>query len=117
MLLLRTLPTTARRTDGARMISTLWIPLPMPGRNEQERAARSHWSVAAKLKTKWAQIVKLYANSQRFPVITGPAHFEFEFVEPNRKRDPDNVVGGGTKVIFDALQEAKLLANDGWEHV
>ena len=99
------------------MTRTLWIPMPMPNLNDLLAAALSHRTVYGKLKRKWGGVVSLYARSQGFAAIDGPAHFEIEFVEPNRRRDPDGLVAGGTKIVFDALQEAGLLANDGWEHV
>lgn len=89
----------------------------MPGLNELLTAALNNRHTYGSMKKKWGGVVALYARSQGFMPIGGPAHFEIECVEPNRRRDPDNLVGGAQKVIFDALQEANLLENDGWEHV
>lgn len=36
-----------------------------------------------------------------------------DFREPNRRRDPDNIYTGGTKVILDALVQAGILPSDG----
>jgi hypothetical protein len=36
------------------------------------------------------------------------------YVEPNRKRDPDNIVAGGTKLLLDSLVGAGVLRGDGW---
>jgi hypothetical protein len=39
------------------------------------------------------------------------------FVEPNRRRDPSNIVAGGVKLIEDALQEIEIIENDNWGSV
>lgn len=99
------------------MIRTLFIPLPMPGLNEILGASNAHWAKYAKMKKKWGGIVVLYARSQGFAPITGPAHYEFECLEPNRLRDPDNFCAGARKICLDGLREGGFLKNDGWEHV
>lgn len=99
------------------MIQTLWIPVRMPGMNEILGASNSSRFAYGAMKKKWGQTVGLFARMQGFKPIGGPAHFEFECREPNRLRDPDNFASGAQKIILDALQEAKLLENDGWEHV
>jgi Holliday junction resolvase RusA-like endonuclease len=71
----------------------------------------------ANMKRHWAGVVRIHAHAQHFDPIAGPAHYEIEFVEPNRRRDPDGLVAGGLKIIFDALQEAGLMQNDGWANV
>ncbi len=95
----------------------LWVPLTMPGLNELLGAALRNRHVYGSMKRKWGGVVALYARTQGFPKITGPAHYEIECIEPNRRRDPDNFIGGAQKVLFDALQDEGLLENDGWEHV
>lgn len=41
----------------------------------------------------------------------------YRFFEPNRKRDKDNIFGYANKVIADALQEMKIIDNDGWKNI
>lgn len=99
------------------MTRTLWIPMPLPGLNDIiGESSRSHhgWN---RLKQKWGRTVVLYARAQGFETIQTPAHFELEFIEPNRRRDPDNIISGGCKVILDALVQAGLLSDDGWDEV
>jgi hypothetical protein len=45
------------------------------------------------------------------------AWFAFQWREKNRRRDPDNIAGGGRKLVFDGLILAKILAGDGWRVV
>jgi hypothetical protein len=68
------------------------------------------------MKRSWTHTITLLARSQRFqPVEYGC--FTYLWFEPNRKRDPSNFTAGGRKIVEDALQEAGLLAGDGWKHV
>lgn len=96
---------------------TLTIPARLPGLNEIIDAAAVNRFVYRKMKNKWGQTVMLLARAQGFPPITEPAHFEYEFGEPNRRRDPSNIAAGGIKIIEDALQDAELLPNDSWNWV
>ena len=38
----------------------------------------------------------------------------FDWYEADRRRDPDNLAGGGRKIILDACQAIGLLPHDGW---
>lgn len=98
------------------MNTTLWIPGVMPGMNEIIAQCEKSPYAYGRLKKKYGHDVALRALSQKFR-IPGPAHFTIECVEPNRKRDKDNVLAGALKITFDALRHAKLLENDGWAHV
>ena len=55
----------------------------------------------------------------RMPECRCDVHLEY--VEPNAKRDPDNITGGGSKVVMDALCKPKLLRKTAsgkeiWRH-
>jgi len=54
-------------------------------------------------------------NSELKP-IKGIHNYSFEWIEPNKRRDPDNIIGG-MKFIFDGLQMAGIISNDGWKDV
>ncbi len=41
---------------------------------------------------------------------------EFHWIEPNRKRDLDNIAFA-KKFILDALVKAKIIENDGWKNI
>lgn len=45
------------------------------------------------------------------------AFLQFTWVEQNRKRDKDNISGGGKKLILDAMRAVGILRNDGWRDV
>ena len=42
---------------------------------------------------------------------------EYLWVEPNRRRDLDNISSFGRKVIQDALVDTGVLKDDGWKYV
>lgn len=41
----------------------------------------------------------------------------YRWYEPNRKRDKDNIAAVGRKIIQDALVEAGVIRNDGWNDI
>lgn len=91
----------------------------LPGLNEiisSSATATRGWSGYNTLKQRFTAQVILFARVRGLTAI-GPGFFTYLFVEPDRRRDPSNVVGGGVKLIEDALQAAELLPNDGWQHV
>jgi hypothetical protein len=47
----------------------------------------------------------------------GPSMLLYVFWEADRRRDPSNVVGGGVKIVEDALQAAGYMRGDGWGDV
>lgn len=109
------------------MTQTLFIPGPLPGMNEiidakgnvAKVAGRGgkRWDAYADMKRAIGAKVALLARASGFKKITTPAVFLFEVREPDMRRDPDNFCSGAEKCIFDALQEAGLLENDGWKQV
>lgn len=111
--------------DGYRIKEQeLWIPGPLPGLNELLDARMrtgltkngKRWNAYSKLKKQWDQRVGMHARSQGFRPVRS-AQFEYVVREPNRRRDPSNIVSGAVKLIEDGLQEAGLLEGDGWKNV
>ena len=49
--------------------------------------------------------------------IDKPVRLHYLFIEPNTKRDKDNIAAFGHKVIQDALVNTKVIDNDGWKNV
>lgn len=95
--------------------ATLIIEGTMPDLNEVIDEAKIHWSRYYKLKKTWTDIVAWSCLSQRIP------HFEnliliVSWIEPNRRKDPDNIAFA-KKFILDGLVSAKVIDNDGWNHV
>lgn len=97
----------------------LWISGRLPSLNQviaESAGANKGWSAYAATKKRWAQQIALMARVKDLKPIP-PSFFGYLVCEPNRRVDPSNMVGGAVKVIEDALQEAGLLQNDGWNDV
>ena len=97
------------------MIQKLWIEGCLPGLNELIGAANNNRFTYGKLKKTWHEIIGWYINRYKIKPVER-AMFTFQWREKNMKRDPDNICAG-IKLIFDALVEHKILANDGWKQV
>lgn len=96
------------------MTYTVTIHGRLPGANEYIAACRQNRYLGAKLK-KEAQELVLWQIG-RLPRLTKPVTIAFRWIEPNNRRDFDNI-GFGKKFILDALQEAGKLPNDNRKHV
>jgi Holliday junction resolvase RusA-like endonuclease len=102
------------------MTQELFIPGPLPGLNELISAAKgaggsgAHYS---RLKREWGETVWAYAKKARLKRALDPVTITFTWREKNRRRDLDNIAGGGQKLVLDGLVKAGVLEDDGWEHV
>lgn len=91
----------------------LWIPGPLP--NVNDIAGKNRWTYG-KDKKEWTQRIAWLAKAAQLPQIAR-AHFDFKWFEATKRRNPDNISGGGKKLVFDGLVTAKVLPNDGWSQV
>lgn len=111
-----------RKSSPARAASPaviLWVPGRLPGLNDllgAKSTQRGAWNAYNSLKQQWSGQIKTLCALKRIDSV-GPGCFTFMFVEPTRRRDPDNLVSGGVKLIFDALVSAEVLSGDGWDQV
>jgi hypothetical protein len=97
-----------------KLILRQWIPKRIPGRNEQERAARGHKYGAASLKKKWTRYVRnCFADADP---VKPPVAITCIWVEKNKRRDPDNI-SAAKKYILDGIVAAGVLPNDGWKQI
>ena len=83
------------------------IPFRLPGLNEFLRAAKGNKYQAARIKKCVDQDIALVLKGR----VKEPVHATFVWLEPNRRRDKDNVAFG-KKFILDALQKKGVLPND-----
>ena len=60
----------------------------------------------------WAIRAARIRKPERYPLTIW-----IHWTEPNGKRDPDNISGGGKKYILDALQIARIIPNDGQKQI
>lgn len=98
-------------------MSKLVIKGRLPGLNDYIAAERKHRQAAAKMKREAEDLVLWAAKASRLRKIPTPVTMHFLWVEPNRKRDKDNISSFGRKVIQDALVKGGYLAGDGWKYI
>ena len=97
---------------------TLTIPGRFEGMNEYIAAMNSNRQMGNRMKRSRTEEVAWHCRSQlRGWKPKSPVRLTYLFVEPNRKRDKDNIAGFAHKVVQDGMVLAKVLKNDGWDDV
>ena len=96
----------------------LTVPGMLNNLNDYIAAERAHRQKGAKMKASNGDIVAV-AISQclRGVRIERPVFMKYLWVEPNRRRDLDNISSFGRKVIQDSLVDAGGLKDDGGKYV
>lgn len=101
----------------------LYIPGRMPNLNELIdarmvgfRRGRKRINGYTEIKREWEAVIRPIALTSGVRSI-GPSAFTLLCIEPNRRRDPDGFTSGAFKLLFDALQSARIMKNDGWRGV
>lgn len=93
------------------------IPGTLPNLNDYTEANRKNRYAAAAMKNQCEHLIILCIKSQlRNKKANTPVTVRFNWIEPNRARDKDNIAFA-KKFIFDAMVKAKLIPGDGWKHV
>jgi len=107
----------------------LWVRGPLPGMNEiisyKDRSYAStitrngrtkRYDMYSAEKKMWTEKILAAALAQGLTPC-GASYLTFFVIEPNRRRDPDNLVSGAMKFILDALVKGKYLHTDSWVHI
>lgn len=98
------------------MRARIWIPVRLPSLNEYTRDNRAHWARGAKSKGGADGMASWHIRAARPPHFHGPVDVSFRWVEPDRRRDPDNIVFA-KKFVLDALVSQRVIRGDGWRWV
>lgn len=89
----------------------------LPSLNEYINAERSSKYAAAGLKKSTEMIIAYHIPAaMRRIMIKNPVHIAYTWIEPDKRRDKDNIAFG-KKFIQDALVKAGVLSNDGWKQI
>jgi Holliday junction resolvase RusA-like endonuclease len=100
------------------MTYTLTIDGRLKDLNDYQYACRSHYSKGNNLKLQQEEYIAFFIYSQLKNVkIEKLVHMRYQWYEPTRKRDLDNISSFGRKCIQDALVKTGILANDGWKNI
>lgn len=89
----------------------------LPGLNDYITAERSNKYAGAKMKKQCETVVMHHARALGKAGFEKPVHMLYQWYEPNRRRDKDNISSFGRKVIQDALVRCGVLKNDGWANI
>ena len=86
--------------------------------NEYIAACRRNAYQGAEMKRDDQMKIEWFIRSQLRGVrLKKPVVMRYEWYEPNRKRDLDNISSYGRKVIQYALVRCRVLENDNWNQI
>ena len=90
------------------------LPMQLPGLNEYINTCRLNRYQGARMKRMVENKIAFFI--MRLPMIKRPVTIHFHWIEPNRKRDLDNVAFA-KKFILDALVKRGKLEDDSSKYV
>lgn len=88
----------------------------LPGLNDIINKCKHDKYKGAKLLKESKEICEYYFREQCNKVFTKPLLFTFKWYEKTKRRDKDNICSA-VKLIFDGMQQAGVLKNDGWKQI
>ena len=98
------------------MTATFVIAGRMPGLNEFIKAHDKDYHKGNQMKQRETDRAAWSAKAAHVPRFDRPVTVHFLWVEPNKKRDVDNIAFA-KKFILDGLVRARIIANDNRKHV
>jgi hypothetical protein len=88
------------------------IPGRFPGMNEiiaEAKKGNGRYQPYAQMKDEYTNLVKvLGCKCKKYNAVD----IEITWFEKDMRRDPDNIAGGGSKLILDGLVKAGVIPND-----
>lgn len=89
-----------------------------PGFNDYTGAINHNRFVGAQMKKKYERVACEAIRRQLKGVqIDKKVFIEYTYYEADKRRDKSNINAFAVKVIEDALQDCKVLKNDGWDNI
>lgn len=86
----------------------------LPDLNTIIDKSKSHWANYSKMKKIYtSRVARAAIGAQKVK----KADIDIIYYCKNRRKDPDNIIGGGNKFVLDGLVKAGVIENDGWRHV
>lgn len=98
------------------MKQTFVIPGRLTGLNEYIDACRRNRYAGAKIKKEAHKDICFEIKRQRVKRFKNPVSVNITWIEPNMKRDKDNI-SFAKKFILDSLVEMQIIKDDGWKWV
>lgn len=97
-------------------MQTLFIPWKLPGLNEIIGMRGTGHHQYYRKKADIEEMIHLECLAQHIKPAKKPVMLRFQWQEPDRRRDKDNIAAG-KKFILDGLVQAGILEGDGWKHI
>lgn len=88
----------------------------LPGLNEMTSANRTNRYQGGKQKKDATNLVVWSCRASKLKPIDGLSDYSFVWYCKDKRRDKDNIMAG-QKFIFDGLQSAGIIKNDGWKEI
>lgn len=98
------------------MKQLLYVGGELPTLNEITKANRTNKFVGANLKKTYTNLVAWECKKQGVKAFNKKINVEIIWHCRNKRKDKDNIMAG-QKFIFDGLQLAKVIRNDGWAEI
>lgn len=98
------------------MKQTFIIPGRLIGLNEYVDLCRRNRYGAAKAKRENQELICWQIKRAGLKRMKNPVDISFTWIEPNMKRDKDNI-SFAKKFVLDALVEMRVIPNDNWRWV
>lgn len=87
----------------------------LPTMNEIIKESKRHYAKYSEMKAHYTNTVAWQAKAQKITAVD-KADFVITWYVVNRKKNKDNIMAG-QKFIFDGLQSAGIIVNDGWDQL
>lgn len=81
------------------------------------RTTKGKWHKGNTMKQECQENIAWQLQNQDDRQIDNPVYIKYEFYEPNKKRDLDNIASFFIKVFQDALVKTGILKNDTWNYI
>lgn len=98
------------------MKQSFLIQGPLPGLNEYTSANRTHPQAGASMKRGAEAVIAAYVRDAQLEPFDGKVAARFLWIEPNLRRDPDNIAFA-KKFILDVLVREGVLRGDGQKFI
>jgi Holliday junction resolvase RusA-like endonuclease len=105
------------------MKQTMTLDFELPTLNEMIKDAKTidkktGWSLYDDNKRQYTDMAGVQAQMQLKPVAEDlRIKLKIKWFCKDKRKDPDNISGGGTKYILDGLISAGIIKNDGWREI
>ena len=98
---------------GYGLSQEFFVPGPLPGMND---IVRKNYYVYSAMKKQWSRTIATCLQHAKILPMERVAVI-FTWVERDTRRDPDNILAGGQKLVLDCLVTTGIIPNDGWANI